>query len=155
MSDGLAYRFESPAHWQTSLAMALPEEVRIEPDDGEVFLAVAGPVEAFALGTDGAPVWIGDDASLRLDAGCAGPRLGKIQRLVPGRRRLWALTEGGIARLDAASLQMFELIDDVAAIDIAGDGADGLWILSKGGVSRRNADGRLVDDRVSVPFQAD
>jgi phage tail-like protein len=142
MTDGLTYRFETPDQRQACLHMTLPEEFRLRSDAGREVARLNGPIEAFAVGTDGAFVWVGPDNALYLDQACAGSRLGLVRRLVFGRRRIWALGEDGIARLDGGSLQLLEAIAGKGVVDIADDRADGLWVLTDAEIVHLDPEGR-------------
>src|SRR5205085_1525656 len=100
---------------------------------------------------DGSLLWVDADGRLRRDGDCADPAFGEIVRIVPGRRVTWVLDDGGLHRLDAATLQRLGVGDLADVRDIAPAAADGLWALTDAGAWHVDARGRIVAGPSAVP----
>lgn len=150
MSDGASYCFTNPAQWDLCLTIAVPERGDLRAGDGVVIATWPGPVTGFAVGVDGSLLWIGADGVLHAGGRCAGPRFGHVRRLVPGRRVTWVLSDAGLERIDAATLQRLGDADLSDADDIAADGRAGIWAITGEGLYHLAADGSVLAGPKSV-----
>ena len=151
MTDGGTYRFTTPEQWRRCLMVAISERADLRPEDGIEVARWPGPVAGFAVTPDGGLLWVGGGGALRMGGDCAGPLLGQVRRLVPGRRVTWVLDDTGLQRFDAATLQRLGNVELTDVIDIAGAGHDGLWALTGDGLLHLGADGRILAGPTAIP----
>jgi len=151
MTDGGSYRFTTPEQWRRCLTAAISERADLRAEDGIEVARWPGPVAGFAVTPDGGLLWVGGGGALRMGGDCAGPLLGQVRRLVPGRRVTWVLDDTGLQRFDAATLQRLGNVELTDVIDIAGAGHDGLWALTGDGPLHLGADGRILAGPTAIP----
>ncbi len=142
MTDGLAYRFETRGQLGACLRVRQPARVHLAPQAGELVQRLPGRPGGLVLLPSGRVAWIDGDGALRRDAGCAGPTIGAVARLVASGPRLWALREGTATLLEAETLRRLGSVDLPGAIDVAGDGRGGAWVLEPGRLRQLDSDGR-------------
>jgi phage tail-like protein len=160
---GPAYHFRTKKQWDCVRISGLAERFSLDPKAGVDCGFIDCPAMAAALSARGDLYWV-DLCHILFAArrdlpwrGVAGPALGKVVRLVAGRERLWALADcaapgGGegeaparrLIQVDARTLHILINRDVGDAIDIAGDGKDGLWLLGKHSLRRISARGAPV-----------
>ena len=129
-----AYRFASAAQWARCLDVAEPYPVQLDARAGEIVATFDAAPDLLAAPPDGEPVWI---SAGRLERGdCAWVQAGPVQRVAAGRDLIWLLVGAVVIGIDPASFQIVQQLDAPGALDIAGDGADGLWLLTAGGPCR-------------------
>ncbi|MEI9852770.1 MAG: phage tail protein [Sphingomonas sp.] len=151
MTDGGSYRFTTPGQWRRCLTMAIAERGDLRPEDGVETARWPGPAGGFAVTPDGGLLWIGRDGALRAEGDCAGPLLGRVQRLTPGKRVTWVLDDTGLQRFDAATLQRLGILDLTGVSDIAGADRDGLRAITGEGLVHLDADGRILAGPAAIP----
>jgi phage tail-like protein len=151
MTDGDSYRFATPEQWSRWLTVAIPERGDLRPGDGVEVMRWPGPVTGFAVAPDGELLWVGADGALRANGDCAGPLLGEVRRLVPGRRVTWVLDDAGLQRFDAATLQRLGTVHLAGVRDIAGAAHDGLWVMTGDGLVHLDAGGRILRRPTPIP----
>ena len=137
---GPFYRFATEAQWDRAAIGGHAETLCVDPDLGVDAGAIAGcPIAALALSAGGEIVLLDGEGTLSrrardsTEAGPSGPAIGPCQRLVAGKERLWALTEGAprrLVQLDSRTLHFLADLDAEGVEDIASDGSDGLWVLA-------------------------
>ena len=151
MTDGGSYRFATSAQWDRWLTVTIPERGDLRPEDGVEVMRLPGPVTAFAVTPDGELLWVGTDGALRVAGDCAGPVLGEVRRLVPGRRVTWVLDATGLHRFDAATLQRLGRVELAGVRDITWAAQDGLWVITSHGLVHLDAAGRVLGRPTPIP----
>jgi phage tail-like protein len=159
---GPAYHFRTMKQWDRVRVSGLAERFSLDPKAGVDCGTIDCPAMAAALSARGDLFWV-DLCHILFAArsdlpwrGVAGPALGKVVRLVAGRERLWALADcaarGGdgeaparrLVQIDSRTLHVLINREVGDAIDIAGDGKDGLWLLGKESLRRISQRGAPV-----------
>lgn len=155
MTDGTAYRFKTEEQLKRCLRIALPERLSLSAGTPSAMPDLGPGVLNAALSDSEEWLWIDSSGALRRDVDCAGPLVGRAERVLHDRENIWTLTAEAVHRIDGRSLQLIASFGRGDIIDIAPDGHGGAWLLSAEAIKQVDGSGRLLSQTIPLHERGD